>query len=145
MRHHESSCQISMCPNSWCTCCIALVLLRIYPARSAVIGSRLFGFKRNTTLFCGVREYISPNHLSSPWNCHPFSPFSQWCFSRVFFHKGSCIRVLTQILLSSFFFYTHLSQAFKDTALAQLRAEEARQQLTPPSNPEILPNPPQNH
>jgi len=68
---------------------------------SAVIGSRLFGFKRNTTLFCGALSGV----------------------------------------LAGYFF----TKAFKDTALAQLRAEEARQQLTPPNNSEILPNPPQNH
>ncbi|KAF9552703.1 hypothetical protein CPC08DRAFT_714386 [Agrocybe pediades] len=50
---------------------------------SAVIGQRLFGFKRNTTLFCGIMS-----------------------------------GVLSGILFT---------QAFRDTALAQLRAEEARQ------------------
>lgn len=29
------------------------------PCLPAVIGSRLFGFKRNTTLFCGVRKHVS--------------------------------------------------------------------------------------
>ncbi|KAF9481251.1 hypothetical protein BDN70DRAFT_876570 [Pholiota conissans] len=49
---------------------------------SAVIGGRLFGFKRNTTLFCGV---------------------------------------LTGVLSGYLF-----TQAFRDTAIAQLHAEQAR-------------------
>ncbi|KAF8179158.1 hypothetical protein BJ912DRAFT_983219 [Pholiota molesta] len=60
---------------------------------SAVIGSRLFGFKRNTTLFCGV---------------------------------------LTG-LLSGYLF----TQAFQESAIAQVAAEEARvrvQQLDKPES-----------
>ncbi|KIM34894.1 hypothetical protein M413DRAFT_32945 [Hebeloma cylindrosporum] len=53
--------------------------------QKAVIGGRLFGFKRNATLFCGVLSGV----------------------------------------LSGYFF----TQAFKDTAMAQLRAEEARLRL----------------
>jgi len=68
---------------------------------STVIGSRLFGFKRNLSFFCGA--------LSGA--------------------------------LAGYFF----QKAFKDTALAQLRAEEARQQLTQQNNPESLPNSTQDH
>jgi len=63
---------------------------------SAVIGSRLFGFKRNVSLFCGVLSGVLAGY---------------------FFTKG-----------------------FKDTALAQLRAEEARQKLSQQNDSEILPN-----
>lgn len=35
-------------------------------AKPAVIGSRLFSFKRNTALFCGVREYPSQVVTNSP-------------------------------------------------------------------------------
>jgi len=68
---------------------------------SALIGSRLFGFKRNLSLFSGA--------LSGA--------------------------------LAGYFF----AQGFKQTALAQLRAEEARLQLTEKNDPEILPNSTQNH
>jgi len=64
---------------------------------SAVIGSRLFGFKRNVSFFCGALSGV----------------------------------------LAGYFF----TKAFKDTALAQLRAEEARLRLTQQNNPESLPNP----
>jgi len=68
---------------------------------SAVIGSRLFGFKRNVSFFCGALSGV----------------------------------------LAGYFF----TKVFKDTALAQLRAEEARLQLTQQNNPEFLPNSTQNY
>ena len=41
--------------------------------------------------------------------------------------------------------YLSFNQGFKDTALAQLRAEEARLELAKQNNPEILPHSTQNH
>jgi len=69
---------------------------------SAIIGSRLFGFKKNVSFFCGALSGV----------------------------------------LAGYFF----TKAFKDTALAQLRVEEARLRLTEQSdNPEILPDSMQKH
>ncbi|CAA7266392.1 unnamed protein product [Cyclocybe aegerita] len=62
---------------------------------SALIGARLFGFKRNTTLFAGVLSGVLSGYL--------------------------------------------FTQAFKDTAMAQLRAEKARLEAQAPLDAEVQP------
>lgn len=90
---------------------IAFLSLRVY-SRSAVIGSRLFGFKRNVSIFCGARECISHHLTTSPETV----TFSQWCFSRLFFHKSSCISVCgTSLVL------TWITFIFHSTRLSRIR------------------------
>ncbi|KIM47343.1 hypothetical protein M413DRAFT_273100 [Hebeloma cylindrosporum] len=53
---------------------------------SAVIGGRLFGFKRNATLFCGARKHLS--HLFKPMQPSLHGLHSQWRPFGLFFHPG---------------------------------------------------------
>ncbi|KAF8957066.1 hypothetical protein BDZ97DRAFT_1848259 [Flammula alnicola] len=63
---------------------------------SALIGARLFGFKRNTALFCGVLSGVLSGYL--------------------------------------------FTQAFRDTAMAQLHAEEARLRFQHKNNADTQPD-----
>jgi hypothetical protein len=58
----------------------------------AVIGSRLFGFKRNTTLFCGVRKHVSELHANRSSDII-LSSFSHWSPFWVPFYPGEQTRL----------------------------------------------------
>lgn len=46
---------------------------------TAIIGARLFGFKRNTTVFCGVRKYHLTAGKYYPLTSPSLRQNSLWC------------------------------------------------------------------